>query len=143
MDKMKEKLKPKKKQKTAKPMQIFDKFEIDAKFQATLHFEKINTKMYMKNKNFRKLKYVQANPENAGFCTIYRTASGPDPWPISLPVMPSLLPHGLLGKSQVSLFFGSVVSPDIIPFTFVRIVLIWFFLSSDNTTSAKIKNLIV
>ena len=38
--------------------------------------------MYMKNKNFRKLKYMQANPENAGFCTIYPTASGPDPWPI-------------------------------------------------------------
>jgi hypothetical protein len=42
--------------------------------------------MYMKNKNFRKLKYVQANPENAGLCTIYPTASGPDPWPIFFPL---------------------------------------------------------
>jgi hypothetical protein len=33
---------------------------------------------YMKNKNFRKLKYVPGNPQNAGFCTIYPTASGPD-----------------------------------------------------------------
>ena len=32
----------------------------------------------MKNKNFRKLKYVPGNPQNAGFCTIYPTASGPD-----------------------------------------------------------------
>ena len=31
----------------------------------------------MKNKNFRKLKYVPGNPQNAGFCTIYPTASGP------------------------------------------------------------------
>ena len=30
----------------------------------------------------------------------------------SLPVMPSLLPHGLWGRSQVSLCFASVVSPD-------------------------------
>jgi len=30
----------------------------------------------------------------------------------SLPVMPSLLPHGLWGRSQVSLFFASVVIPD-------------------------------
>ena len=30
----------------------------------------------MKNKNFRKLKYVSGNPQNAGFCTIYPTASG-------------------------------------------------------------------
>jgi hypothetical protein len=29
----------------------------------------------------------------------------------SLPVMPSLLPHVLWGRSQVSLFFASVVSP--------------------------------
>ena len=29
----------------------------------------------MKNKNFRKLKYVSGNPQNAGFCTIYSTAS--------------------------------------------------------------------
>ena len=28
-----------------------------------------------------------------------------------LPVMPSLLPHVLRGRSQVSLFFASVVSP--------------------------------
>jgi hypothetical protein len=28
-----------------------------------------------------------------------------------LPVMPSLLPHVLWGRSQVSLFFASVVSP--------------------------------
>jgi hypothetical protein len=28
------------------------------------------------NKNFRKLKYVPGNPQNAGFCTIYPTASG-------------------------------------------------------------------
>jgi hypothetical protein len=25
----------------------------------------------MKNKNFRKLKYVSGNPQNAGFCTIF------------------------------------------------------------------------
>jgi hypothetical protein len=31
---------------------------------------------YMKNKNLRKLKYVSGNPQNAGFCTIYPTASG-------------------------------------------------------------------
>jgi hypothetical protein len=31
----------------------------------------------------------------------------------SLPVMPSLLPHVLWGRSQVSLFFASVVSPDL------------------------------
>jgi hypothetical protein len=30
----------------------------------------------MKNKNFRKLKYVSGNPQNAGFCTIYPTVSG-------------------------------------------------------------------
>jgi hypothetical protein len=30
----------------------------------------------------------------------------------SLTVMPSLLPYGLWGRSQVSLFFASVVSPD-------------------------------
>jgi hypothetical protein len=30
----------------------------------------------MKNKNFRKLKYVPGNSQNAGFCTFYRTASG-------------------------------------------------------------------
>ena len=30
----------------------------------------------MKNKNFRKLKYVSGNPQNRGFCTIYPTASG-------------------------------------------------------------------
>ena len=30
----------------------------------------------MKNNNFRKLKYVSGNPQNAGFCTIYPTASG-------------------------------------------------------------------
>jgi hypothetical protein len=30
----------------------------------------------MKIKNFRKLKYVSGNPQNAGFCTIYPTASG-------------------------------------------------------------------
>ena len=30
----------------------------------------------MKNKNFRKLKYVPGNPQNTGFCTIYPTASG-------------------------------------------------------------------
>jgi hypothetical protein len=30
----------------------------------------------MKNKNFRKLKYVSGNPQNAGFCTIYPTPSG-------------------------------------------------------------------
>jgi hypothetical protein len=31
----------------------------------------------------------------------------------SLPVMPSLLPHVLWGRSQVSLFFANVVSPDL------------------------------
>jgi hypothetical protein len=30
----------------------------------------------MKNKNIRKLRYVSGNPQNAGFCTIYPTASG-------------------------------------------------------------------
>ena len=30
----------------------------------------------MKIKNFRKLKYVSGNSQNAGFCTIYPTASG-------------------------------------------------------------------
>jgi hypothetical protein len=30
----------------------------------------------MKNTNFRKLKYVPGNPQNAGFFTIYPTASG-------------------------------------------------------------------
>ena len=30
----------------------------------------------MKNKNFRKLKYVSGNPQNRRFCTIYPTASG-------------------------------------------------------------------
>ena len=55
-----------------------EQFKIDAKFQTTLHFErKSKTKnKYMKNKNFRKLKYVSGNPQNAGFCTIYPTASG-------------------------------------------------------------------
>jgi hypothetical protein len=46
-----------------------EQFEIDAKFQKTKN-------KYMKNKNFRKLKYVSGNPQNAGFCTIYPTASG-------------------------------------------------------------------
>jgi hypothetical protein len=31
--------------------------------------------------------------------------------PSLLPVMPSLLPHGLWERSQVSLFFASVVNP--------------------------------
>jgi hypothetical protein len=53
-----------------------EQFEIDAKFQSTLHFESKTTNKYMKNKNFRKLKYVSGNPQNAGFCTIYPTASG-------------------------------------------------------------------
>jgi hypothetical protein len=36
----------------------------------------------MKNKNFKKLKYVSGDPQNAGFCTIYPTAfGGPDPQP--------------------------------------------------------------
>ena len=44
-----------------------EQFEIDAKFQTTLHFErkeaKVKTKnKYMKNKNFRKLKYVSGDP---------------------------------------------------------------------------------
>jgi hypothetical protein len=30
----------------------------------------------MKNKNLKKIKYVSGNPQNAGFCTIYPTASG-------------------------------------------------------------------
>ena len=30
----------------------------------------------MKNKNFRKLKYVSGDPQNAGYCTIYPPASG-------------------------------------------------------------------
>jgi hypothetical protein len=30
----------------------------------------------MKEKSFRKLKYVPGNPQNAGFCTIYPTAYG-------------------------------------------------------------------
>jgi hypothetical protein len=30
----------------------------------------------MKNKNFRKLKYVSGNPQNAGFCTIYTSFWG-------------------------------------------------------------------
>jgi hypothetical protein len=37
---------------------------------------------------------------------------------IFLPVMPSLLPHVLWGRSQVFLFFASVVSPG-------RVTLIW------------------
>ena len=49
--------------------------EIDAKFQTTLHFERKTNNKYMKNKNFRKLKYVSGNPQNAEFCTIYPTAS--------------------------------------------------------------------
>jgi len=32
----------------------------------------------------------------------------------SLPVMPSLLPHVLWGRSQVSLFFASVGSPVLV-----------------------------
>ena len=57
-----------------------EQFEIDAKFQTTLHFERKEAKVkqknkYMKNKNFRKLKYLSGNPQNAGFCTIYPTAS--------------------------------------------------------------------
>jgi hypothetical protein len=42
-----------------------EQFEIDAKFQTTLHFERKDFKTknkYMKNKNFRKLKYVSGNP---------------------------------------------------------------------------------
>ena len=53
-----------------------EQFEIDAKFQTTLHFESKTKYKYMKNNNFRKLKYVSGNPQNAGFCTIYPTASG-------------------------------------------------------------------
>ena len=30
----------------------------------------------MKNKNLKKIKYVSGNPQNAGICTIYPTASG-------------------------------------------------------------------
>jgi hypothetical protein len=42
-----------------------EQFEIDAKFQTTLHFERKEAKAkkeYMKNNNFRKLKYVPGNP---------------------------------------------------------------------------------
>jgi hypothetical protein len=42
-----------------------EQFEIDAKFQTVLHFEKKEAKTknkYMKNKNFRKLKYVPGSP---------------------------------------------------------------------------------
>ena len=35
----------------------------------------------MKNKNLKKIKYVSGNPQNAGFCTIYPTASGGPWWP--------------------------------------------------------------
>jgi hypothetical protein len=35
----------------------------------------------MKNKNFKKLKFVSGNPQNAGFCTIYPTASEGILWP--------------------------------------------------------------
>ena len=55
-----------------------EQFEIDAKFQTTLHFERKEAKTknkYMKNKNFKKLKYVPGNPQNAGFYTIYPIAS--------------------------------------------------------------------
>jgi hypothetical protein len=45
-----------------------EQFEIDAKFQTTLHFESKTKNKYMKNNNFRKLKYVSGNPQNAGFC---------------------------------------------------------------------------
>ena len=56
-----------------------EQFEIDAKFQTTLHFERKEAKTknkYMKNKNFRKLKYVPGSPQNTGFCTIYPTGFG-------------------------------------------------------------------
>ena len=35
-----------------------EQYEIDAKFQSTLHFESKTKNKYMKNKNFRKFKYV-------------------------------------------------------------------------------------
>ena len=46
----------------------------------------------MKNKNFRKLQYVSRNSQNAGFCTIYPTASGGlgDPQTIDLNFSASL-----------------------------------------------------
>jgi hypothetical protein len=48
------------------------------------HFESKTKNKYMKNNNFRKLKYVSGNPQNAGFCTIYPTASGGDGGPQTL-----------------------------------------------------------
>ena len=77
-----------------------EQFEIDAKFQTTLHFERKEAKM--KNKIFRKLKYVPGNPQNAGFCIIYPTAyGGLDPRPkfvhlASLSILHLLFQNGLL-----------------------------------------------
>jgi hypothetical protein len=80
-----------------------EQFEIDAKFQTTLHFESKTKYKYMKNNNFRKLKYVSGNPQNAGFCTIYPTASGglggpqtPPPKFFSLAVLHLLFRNSLL-----------------------------------------------
>jgi hypothetical protein len=59
----------------------------------------------MKNKNFRKLKYVSENPQNAGFCTIYPTASGG----LGGPQTPGLNFSATL-RSPFSTYFFKIVS---------------------------------
>jgi hypothetical protein len=63
----------------------------------------------MKNKNFRKLKYVSGDPQNAGFCTIYPTAWRPtDPRPKFFSLASLAVLHLLF---QNSLLLLSVESP--------------------------------
>jgi hypothetical protein len=59
----------------------------------------------MKNMNFRKLKYVSENPQNAGFCTIYPTASGG----LGGPQTPGLNFSATL-RSPFSTYFFKIVS---------------------------------
>ena len=59
----------------------------------------------MKNKNFRKLKYVSGNPQNAGFYTIYSTAYGG----LSSPQTPILNCSASL-RSTFSTYFFKIAS---------------------------------
>jgi hypothetical protein len=71
----------------------------------------------MKIKNFRKLKYVPGNPQNAGFCTIYPTASG-----------------GLGGPDSRTKFF-SPASLAVLHLLFHNSLLLLKVLKALNTTS--------
>jgi hypothetical protein len=84
----------------------------------------------MKNKNFRKLKYVSGNPQNAGFCTIYPTASG-----------------GLGGPQDKSLHHSKCLFDNVKNFKFLCKILTFLlyiliicdfnFISSNNGTDNK------